>query len=288
MDWQNRSAPIALVGPLSGPRSAHAPLLAHAAKHLDHLGFPYLLLDDGAEPEVALNVAQQLAKRAVSAVIGHFNSACAEVALPVYRENGVVLMLPASSQDGLTTYGGAYRLCARDSQQAALMLRFVARQAIANEEMEVVADGSAYSRRMVNALYAALNDEEIPIVKGDQLPGATCRLRLVLATCQGALNISQHIRDWPGVSLYSDDAHVKTFARQAMPSKTFVIGPEPDYEHLIVRACNLIGDARADNATSLDKWLTASGYFDVSGNAKDAEWRIHALQENATWNQISE
>lgn len=282
MAWVGADAPVVLAGPLSGPRSAHAPLLHFAAQRLTSLGMPFLLMDDEARPEAAHALALRLVHREVAAVIGHFNSACAEAVLPVYRAHGLSLLLPTASHDGLTA-GGGFRLCARDSQQAELMLHVLKRRGINASETELVTDGSPYSERLLAALAAASGGLTLSRVPPEATPARHCRLRIVLATCHGALDIAQRLRNWHGLSLYADDSHVEAFAREAPSSRTLVVGPVPDYQHLIAQACDLVAQARAANASRLDDWLTACGFFDIDGNSLTACWRVHALRSDASW-----
>lgn len=288
MAWAANKAPIVLAGPLSGARSAHAPLLEHAARHLDRLGLAYCLEDDQAQPAVALAVAKKWAARECAAVIGHFNSACAEIALPVYRRRGIALLLPTASQDGLTDGGGGFRLCARDSQQARAMLEYVARTGLPGRHIELVLDGSPYSLRIEAALRNAAPDLEIPMADPLAAPGQACRLRLVLATCQGALDIAARMRHWDGAALYSDDAFVQAFARQAPAMQTLTVGPEPDYDQAIIQACDLVAAARAAGAPCLRQWLAGRGIFDEFGNALAARWRIHVLKSRGLWEPIDD
>lgn len=62
-------------------------------------------------------------------MVGHFNSECARVAGRLYQAAGVPLLLPAATAPDLCRAVGAWRLCASETRQVAVMLDYLARHA---------------------------------------------------------------------------------------------------------------------------------------------------------------
>jgi branched-chain amino acid transport system substrate-binding protein len=277
---------IGVAGPLSGARVAHAPLLHRAEKRLRAHGIACRVEDDAAMPDQAVVLARRFVDQGVTAVIGHFNSACAQAVLPVYRAHGIPLLLPASSQTGLAAAGGAFRLCSTDLAQAARMLALADELGIPRAAMDVASDGTPYARRVLEALLDA-GAYDLALTDLCAVPEPSIRLRLVLATCANALAASRSLATsgWRGRVVYADDAHVEEFfERVAVRSglEQYVIGPHRDYGDLIEDACDLVARWRASTAArhtgaSLAQWLTVSGRFTTDGDARDASWVLYGL-----------
>ena len=272
---------VGVAGPLSGPRIAHAPLLGRAAARLRAHGIACRVEDDAATPDQAIVVARRFVDNGVTAVIGHFNSACAQAVLPIYRAHGIPLLLPASSQTGLTAGGGAFRLCATDLSQATRMLVLADELGVPRTAIDVAGDGTPYSQRVLAALGVAAGH---CMARGDMfaVPGPSVRLRLVLATCANALAANEvlAVGGWCGTVVYADDAHTEEFFERVPVHaglEQFVIGPHRDYGALIEDACDLVAAWRTDTftshtCTSLGQWLSSNGHFDANGDARDAYW----------------
>lgn len=278
---------VGVAGPLSGPRIAHAPLLDRAAVRLRAHGIACRMEDDAATPDQAIVVARRFVDDGVTAVIGHFNSACAQAVLPVYRAHGIPLLLPASSQTGLAAGGGAFRLCSTDLAQAERMLELADELGVPRTAIDVAGDGTPYAQRVLAALDIAGGH---CLVRGDMFaaPGPSIRLRLVLATCTNALAASKVLvgGGWRGTVVYADDAHTEHFFERVpvvAGLEQSVIGPHRDYGELIEDACDLIAAWRTDTftsrtSTSLGQWLSSNGRFDANGDARDAYWERYDLK----------
>lgn len=291
------TAIIGVTGPLSGDRVAHSPLVYHADSTLGRLGIRRLLSDDRAEPARAMEVARDFAEKKVTAVIGHFNSACASAAAPIYAAAGIPLLLPASTQTDLTSGNGVnpFRLCSTDLEQAKLMLSFN-NQSLSRPAYpyDVAVDGTPYSRRLQQALEEACG-REIDVVGIKELPEEGIKLRFVFATCTNSIVANHYLKSagWQGIAVYADDAHIEEFTEQLQDSehmKSVVIGSAEDYEELITKGCQLLRQGLQSGTANMHEWLSRSGLFLPNGDFKDASWQLYVAQDRkfipAQWDAI--
>ncbi|MEU9865718.1 FAD-dependent oxidoreductase [Streptomyces sp. NPDC047971] len=133
----------AVVGPFSGTRAAWGEHLERAAALYTDVDWE--LYDDRGEAETARQIAEAVvAEGRHTLVIGHFNSAGARAALPVYRSGGLPVLLPlATTPDLLADCGGTVlRWCPDDRAQAADLL--AAMGAAGHTRIAVTHDGTAY------------------------------------------------------------------------------------------------------------------------------------------------
>lgn len=86
-----------------------------------------LSLDDEANPQKAVNVAQSLVHSGVVAVLGHFNSGCSIAASRVYNDARVIQISPGSTNPLYTDQGFPYtfRICGRDDQQGPVVAHYM-------------------------------------------------------------------------------------------------------------------------------------------------------------------
>ncbi|MEU6880146.1 FAD-dependent oxidoreductase [Streptomyces sp. NPDC046712] len=133
----------AVVGPFSGPRAAWGEHLERAAAL--HGAVNWELYDDRGEAETARQIAEAVvAEGRHTLVIGHFNSAGARAALPVYRAGGLPVLLPLATTPDLLadSAGTVLRWCPDDRAQATDLLTAVG--AAGHTRIAVTHDGTAY------------------------------------------------------------------------------------------------------------------------------------------------
>ncbi|WP_369144970.1 FAD-dependent oxidoreductase [Streptomyces sp. R44] len=138
----------AVVGPFSGPRAAWGEHLERAAERYG-TAVNWELYDDRGEAETARQIAEAVVAEGRHAlVVGHFNSAGAAAALPVYRAAGLPVLLPLATTPGLLadSAGTMLRWCPDDRAQAVDLLASV-REA-GHARVAVTHDGSAYGERL--------------------------------------------------------------------------------------------------------------------------------------------
>lgn len=273
---------IGIAGPLTGVRRAHASLLHRACARLRANGLVPVLLDDQADPATAVKVADRFVSSGVSAVIGHFNSACAEVTRSIYLDAEIPLLVPASSKDSLTDLGGVFRLCPKDSEQARLLWLCV--KGLRPADFEVVVDGSPYSERLLDRIrHQACTSGSLRVVHVDDAPASSVCVRLVLATCQGAIRAHRLMGEakWTGRAVFSDDAHIGAFAglcTDHVGLRSYVVGANGGFEYSVDLACDLVVKATADEGTgSITSWLRNCGLFSKCGELLGASWSLFKL-----------
>lgn len=118
------------------------------------------LFDDNAEARKAAEAARQIVAWSPDAVVGHFASAAAEAAAPIYAQHNVPLFLPAATAKHLTTYPTTWRLCDNDEDYVRWLLPL-----LESEEQNAVAiehDGSVHGKSVAQRLSATIKPAEKP------------------------------------------------------------------------------------------------------------------------------
>ena len=90
-----------------------------------------LIGDDVCKPEVAVNVATKLVSDGAQMIVGHVCSGCTLAANKIYKDAGLLVISPASTNDDLTLKGdnpNFFRTISYDGAQADLMTSFVKNQ----------------------------------------------------------------------------------------------------------------------------------------------------------------
>ncbi len=155
---------IGVAQPLSGGLAALGKDLANgvqlAITELNKEGFKLngkvvtlemVAMDDKANPEEGVKVAQQLVDAGVIAVIGHLNSGVSIPAAPVYAAKGIA-QLAISSNPKFTQLGHptTLRLVANDELQARAVGSFAGSQ-INGTKFAVIDDGTPYGKGLADA-----------------------------------------------------------------------------------------------------------------------------------------
>ena len=155
---------IGVAQPLSGGLAALGKDLANgvqlAITELNKEGFKLngkvvtlemVAMDDKANPEEGVKVAQQLVDAGVIAVVGHLNSGVSIPAAPIYAAKGIAQLAissnPKFTQLGHTT---ALRLVANDELQARAVGSFAGSQ-INGSKFAVIDDGTPYGKGLADA-----------------------------------------------------------------------------------------------------------------------------------------
>lgn len=87
-----------------------------------------LIGDDVCKPEVAVNVATKLVSDGAQMIVGHVCSGATIAANKIYKDAGLIVISPASTNDDLTLKGehpNFFRTISYDGAQAALMTSFI-------------------------------------------------------------------------------------------------------------------------------------------------------------------
>lgn len=158
---------------------------------------------DGARGDRAEAVAQGFVAARVDVVVGHFASAAAARAAPVYAAAGVPLLLPAATAPALTRHANVFRLCAHDDAIRAAAVQHLATQRDWRR-LCVRHDGGGAAAALAQALgTAARGIDTIELVAH---PGAAEALFYVGRQHAAAAALGALGADLPQHLMLSDDA----------------------------------------------------------------------------------
>ncbi|WP_432089368.1 FAD-dependent oxidoreductase [Streptomyces sp. bgisy095] len=215
---------IAVVGPFSGPRAAWGELLRQSAQRYASPGLSWELHDDRGDAEWGVLRAGDITEDGgYAAVIGHFNSAGAEGALPLYRRAGLPAVLPLATRPGLLAGSGgdALRWCPDDLGQLRAIASAAARRG--SRRLLVTHDDSDYGRRLAE-LFTALPAAPLPVVAlpapWSTPPGDGEGAVAVCGTHVGVAGVVRRLRraGFDGGLYATDDCSVREFAELVGPA----------------------------------------------------------------------
>ncbi|TDC81661.1 FAD-dependent oxidoreductase [Micromonospora sp. KC606] len=209
-------ARVAVVGPLTGPRAAWGELLTSAARLVTGTSPRWEWHDDRGDAETALVRAHEIvADGGYAAVLGHFNSGGARLALPVYRSAGLPVVLPLATAQGLLAGSGglALRLCPDDAAQAAAVVRACRKAGIGR--LTVAHDGSDHGESLARLLLGAV-DTGMSVVEFDDSPLGPHTALAVCGIHHRVADLLRRIRPAPEVPvIVTDDCDVPEFSALA-------------------------------------------------------------------------
>jgi len=118
--------------------------------------------DGGCDPKMAVEVANELARHEIVFVDGHYCSSASIPASGVYREKGILMISPASTNPRLTDQGfpNVFRVCGRDDVQGVFAADYVVNYKLA-DRIAVVHDQSAYGKGIADEFRRRLNERGI-------------------------------------------------------------------------------------------------------------------------------
>ncbi|AUX73997.1 hypothetical protein [Erwinia pyrifoliae] len=262
---------VCIAGPLTGPRACYGDLIREAISDSPQReGLSIHFFDDKANPQVVkLHLAEIIKKSDV--VIGHFNSDCAQAAIPAYRMAGIPLLLPASTAAHLGEGESVFQLCSTEAEQVKEMIA-VADSQYPDSMRYYWADGSAYSHRLLKWLQAH-HGYPIPEIGtsskgGHGAGGVTFYLGAhfsILARMhqEGAL--------WLGAAICCDDCDITEFTQRARP-ETWVCSSTPGYSELLQRAVDIVWRVMYRKSNN---W---ADYFDERGMYLPTSWQSYCIK----------
>lgn len=171
---------IGVAGPLSGDLAPYGVPIRKAvelaAERLNAAGgiggeqVEVVAEDDLCDPNTASNVANKLAAEGVAAVVGHVCSGATKAALPIYRNAGIVVISPSSTNPDLTLGGenpNFFRTIAHDLAQADLLSEFAVGK-LGIRSAAVVHDKQDYGKALADAVKANLDAAgvDVPVFEG--------------------------------------------------------------------------------------------------------------------------
>ncbi|MGY6569260.1 MAG: branched-chain amino acid ABC transporter substrate-binding protein [Salinarimonas sp.] len=160
---------IGVAGPMSGPLATYGARMVEgverAAEQINARGglggreVEIIIADDVADPTRVEAVADDLIRRGVFAVIGHFTSGTSSIAAPRYANADILLLTPTATDPLLTQDGSwnLFRLAPRDDAQAQVSGRFLATE-YADRRVAIVHDKSAFGKGLADRTRQVMND----------------------------------------------------------------------------------------------------------------------------------
>jgi branched-chain amino acid transport system substrate-binding protein len=118
--------------------------------------------DDACDPKQAVAVANDLVRKGVIFVAGHFCSSSSIPASAVYAEEGILQITPASTNPKFTEDAAAkgwttvFRTCGRDDQQGAYAGTWLAER-YAGKRIAIVHDKTAYGKGLADLTKESMN-----------------------------------------------------------------------------------------------------------------------------------
>lgn len=158
---------VGMAGPLTGQNASMGEQMRHGAEQavadLNAAGgvngtrLNLTKADDACDPKQAVAVASQLASRGAVMVAGHYCSGSSIPAAPIYAEEGVLQISPASTNPQLTEQGlqTTFRVCGRDDQQGGAAASYIAGH-FKGQKIAVLQDKTAYGKGIADEVVAGL------------------------------------------------------------------------------------------------------------------------------------
>lgn len=131
--------------------------------------------DDVCDAEKAVAVAEEMARKGVVFVAGHWCSGASIPASAVYQREGILQISPGSTNPKYTDEGGpnVFRVCGRDDQQGKVAGALLAEE-FAASNVGIVHDNEAYSRGLAEATKREMNQRGLQeVYYGTYKPGQT-------------------------------------------------------------------------------------------------------------------
>ncbi len=130
-----------------------------------------LVGDDVCKPEVAVNMATKLVSDGAQMMVGHVCSGATIAANKIYKDAGILIISPASTNDDLTLKGehpNFFRTIAYDGAQATLMTNFVKNELKA-KTVALIHDKGDYGKgqmELARSRFEKLGGVEIVLFEG--------------------------------------------------------------------------------------------------------------------------
>ena len=130
-----------------------------------------LVGDDVCKPEVAVNMATKLVSDGAQMIVGHVCSGSTIAANKIYKDAGLIIVSPASTNDDLTLTGehpNFFRTISYDGAQATLMTAF-AKNVLKAKKIALIHDKGDYGKgqmELARKNFEALGGVEIVLFEG--------------------------------------------------------------------------------------------------------------------------
>jgi branched-chain amino acid transport system substrate-binding protein len=145
-----------------------------------------ITIDDACDPQTSVLAANSLVQEHIAVSVGGYCSSATLPTLPIFRQAGIPMILPASNSDDLLKpgYDSVFLLSGTGSQEAAAALHWMGRLGVSR--VAIVHDGTSYSANIATVAAERLRSAStLPIA---DRPPTTLQLAALLELTQGALH----------------------------------------------------------------------------------------------------
>jgi branched-chain amino acid transport system substrate-binding protein len=211
-----------------------------------------LIGDDVCKPEIAVNMATKLVSDGAQMIVGHVCSGCTIAANKIYKDAGLLVVSPASTNDDLTLKGehpNFFRTIAYDGAQAVLMTDF-AKNEIKAKKVALIHDKGDYGKGQMELARAAF--EELGGVEVVLFEGVTTGAVDYSAIVQKIKRSKADLTMWGGY--HSDASKIAQLLKKKRVKTTFFGGD------------GIIGDNFTTLAGKYSEGVYATGPNDTSSN----------------------
>ena len=124
------------------------------------------IYDDQNNPELAKEKAEEIVKngRAV-AVIGHNSSACSNAGAPVYKENKIPAITPASTNIELTKDNEwYYRVIFNDNSQGRFLANYI-KKILQRDQIKIISEEEVYGKYLAEVIIKTVREVGLGVTK---------------------------------------------------------------------------------------------------------------------------
>lgn len=211
-----------------------------------------LIGDDVCKPEVAVNMATKLVSDGAQMIVGHVCSGATIAANKIYKDAGLLIVSPASTNDDLTLKGehpNFFRTISYDGAQAVLMTSF-AKNVLKAKKIALIHDKGDYGKGQMEL--ARMNFEELGGVEIVLFEGVTTGAVDFSAIAQKIKRSKADLTMWGGY--HSDASKIVGMLKKKRVKTTFFGGD------------GIIGDNFVNLAGKYSDQVYATGPNDTSSN----------------------
>ncbi|MCP3873307.1 MAG: branched-chain amino acid ABC transporter substrate-binding protein [Desulfobacteraceae bacterium] len=211
-----------------------------------------LVGDDACKPEVAVNMATKLVSDGAQMIVGHVCSGATIAANKIYKDAGLLIVSPASTNDDLTLKGehpNFFRTISYDGAQADLMSSFV-KNTLKAKKVALVHDKGDYGKgqmELAKKYFTKLGGIEIVLFEG-VTTGAVDFSAIVQKIKRSKADVTM----WGGY--HSDASKIVSLLKKKRVKTTFFGGD------------GIIGDNFTTLAGKYSEGVYATGPNDTSNN----------------------
>ncbi|MDN5344056.1 MAG: branched-chain amino acid transport system substrate-binding protein [Clostridia bacterium] len=191
---QKKVVKIAFIGPLTGPNATEGvgprntfELAVNQANKSGKLPFEikFLAYDDASNPGTAASVAQKIvAEPDVVAASGHWNTACAEATIPIFKAAGIPMVIWGAIGPSLTkeeNFPYITRVCPTSVQENIPLAAFVMDQ-LGRKKWALISSTSVYGKANTEAWQAEVKKRSgAEIVSLDEITDGSTDFRPILS-----------------------------------------------------------------------------------------------------------